>query len=153
MEDKEKIEHEFDPELALAAASAKAEMEARKQESENEEIEIGEEEMVIENEPLEGEGKSILRGKKKKKNNNYNYNNYNERYNYDIGTIDKRITTKSELRNSLLEEKNSNEDISYNPKITNNFRNFKKYKVKCLANSIDERAYKYPFNQFTYKKK
>ena len=86
-------------------------------------------------------------------NNNYNYNNYNERYNYDIGTIDKRITTKPELRNSLLEEKNSNEDISYNPKITNNFRNFKKYKVKCLANSIDERAYKYPFNQFTYKKK
>ena len=86
-------------------------------------------------------------------NNNFNnFNNPNERYNYGTETIDKRFTTKSQLRNALLEEKNSNEDNTYNPKITNKFRNFKKYRVKCLANSIDERAYKYPFNQFTYKK-
>ena len=87
-------------------------------------------------------------------NNEIKNNNFNERYNNAMGNIDKRFTTKSHLRNALLSEKNcNNEDIIYNQKITNKFRNFKKYSVKCLANSIDERVYKYPFNQFTYKKK
>ena len=118
MEDKEKIEHEFDPELALAAASAKAEMEARKQESENEEIEIGEEEMVIENEPLEGEGKNILRGKKKKKNNNYNYNNYNnnasnynKKYNNNDDNFANYANAKTPLKKKVLQKK----DLIYDP--------------------------------------
>ena len=118
MEDKEKIEHEFDPELALAATSAKAEMEARKQESENEEIEIGEEEMVIENEPLEDEGKNILRGKKKKKNNNYNYNNYNnnasnynKQYNNNNDNFANYANAKTPLKKKVLQKK----DLIYDP--------------------------------------
>ena len=78
-------------------------------------------------------------------------NNYNERYNF--GTVDQKFNTKSQLRNALLEEKNSNEENLYNPKMSNGFRNFQKYRVKCLSNSIDDRVYHYPFNQFSYKKK
>ena len=82
-------------------------------------------------------------------NNTLNNNDYNERYN--LGTIDQGFNSK--LRNSFLDEKNNNDENSYIPNNSYKIRNFKKYRVKCLSNSIDERVNKYPFNQFTYKNK
>ena len=77
-------------------------------------------------------------------------NSINERY--TLGTLNQRFNNKSKLRNALLEEKTSNEEKTYNPKKPNRFRNFQKYRVKSLANSIDDRVYNYPFNQFSFKK-
>ena len=78
-------------------------------------------------------------------------NNYNERY--DFGITGKDFNTKSKVRNALLDEKNNFDENFYSPKNSYKFKNFKKYRVKCLSNSIDDRVYNYPFNQFTYKKK
>lgn len=90
--------------------------------------------------------------------NEMNYNNdqninksINERY--TLGTLNQNFNNKSKLRNALLEEKNNNEENVTIPKTSNRFRNFQKYRVKCLANSIDDRVYNYPFNQFSFKKK
>ena len=93
-----------------------------------------------------------------KKRNEINYENgqninyaFNERYN--LGTLDKRFDSKSKIRNALFNEKNNNEENASNPKGFYKFKNFQKYRVKSLSNSIDDKAYNYPFNQFSYKKK
>ena len=84
--------------------------------------------------------------------NDQNINNaINERY--TLGTLDKRFNSKSKLRNALFDEKTCNEENAFNPKGSYKFKNFQKYRVKCLSNSIDDRVYNYPFNQFSYKKK
>ena len=71
------------------------------------------------------------------------YNNYyNNDYNFD------NDLAKSQMRNGFFDSKNNNKDSIYNKR--NN--SFKRYRVKCLANTIDDRIYSYPFNQFTYKK-
>ena len=80
---------------------------------------------------------------------NSNYNN--ERYNF--GTLGHGSNSNSRLRNAFLDEKNNNDENTYNPRNSNKFRNFQKYRIKCLSNSIDNRVYNYPFNQFTYKNK
>lgn len=101
--------------------------------------------------------KKILEPIKNKNGNNNinneqnNNNNLNERYN--LGTLDRGFNSKSQFRSAFLDEKNNNDDNTYNSRNSNKFRNFQKYKVKCLSNSIDERVYSYPFNQFTYNKK
>ena len=78
-------------------------------------------------------------------------NDYNERYNLD--TLDKRFNSKPKIRNVFFDEKNSNEENGFNPKGSYTFRNFQKYRVKCISNSIDDRVYNYTFNQFSYRKK
>ena len=84
-------------------------------------------------------------------NNETSNNNYfNGRYN--LGTLNQGFNSKSQLRNAFLDEKNNNEENAYIPKNPIKLQNFQKYKVKCLSNSIDDRIYSYPFNQFTYKK-
>ena len=84
--------------------------------------------------------------------NDQNINNaINERY--TLGTLDKRFNSKSKLGNALFDEKTCNEENAFNPKGSYKFKNFQKYRVKCLSNSIDDRVYNYPFNQFSYKKK
>ena len=101
--------------------------------------------------------KKILEPIKNKNGNNNinneqnNNNNLNERYN--LGTLDRGFNSKSQFRNAFLDEKNNNDENIYNSRNSNKFRNFQKYKDKCLSNSIDERVYSYPFNQFTYNKK
>jgi len=83
--------------------------------------------------------------------NDQNINNaINERY--TLGTLDKRFNSKSKIRNVLFDEKNCNDENAFNPKGSYKFKNFQKYRVKCLSNSIDDRVYNYPFNQFSYKK-
>ena len=89
-------------------------------------------------------------------NNIINNNEYNERYKLGSGTLNQGYYTNStntRLKNAFLDEKNNNDENTYNPKNPYRFRNFQKYKVKCLSNSIDDKAYNYPFNQFIYKKK
>ncbi len=85
------------------------------------------------------------------KDNNTINNNNNERYG-------KGFNSTSKVKDTFLDEKkNCDEDYyipknCYSPKNSYRFQNFKKYRVKCLSNSIDDRIYSYPFNQFTYEK-
>ena len=112
MEDKNKIEHEFDPELALMAESAKIEVEANQDNDEDDDIDVHEEEIEVENEPMEEGGeKNILRGKKKKKRyNNYsNYNNNNS-YNNKDNYFDK-ANAKTPLKKKVIQKK----DLIYDP--------------------------------------
>ena len=112
MEDKNKIEHEFDPELALMAESAKIEAEANQDNDEDDDIDVHEEEIEVENEPMEEGGeKNILRGKKKKKRyNNYsNYNNNNS-YNNKDNYFDK-ANAKTPLKKKVIQKK----DLIYDP--------------------------------------
>ena len=156
MEDKDKIEKEFDPELALAAQNAKAEMEARENEEENVEINVGEEEIIVENEPMEQEEESgALRGKKKKKNynNNYNYNNkttnyYNKSYNNNDNYFNS-ANAKTPLKKKIIQKK----DLIYDPKfdIESNYfyqtisqsewDEIKSFLSKCFQGQIPSESY------------
>lgn len=80
-------------------------------------------------------------------NNDTLYNN--ERYNNN--TPRRGYNTHSQIRNELFNSKN-NEMNDFIPQNSFKPKNYRKYNVKCLSNSIDERVYNYPFNQFTYKK-
>lgn len=87
--------------------------------------------------------------------NNTNNNNNNACGRYTFNTLNRAFNnTKSHLRTAFLDEKTNNDENSYQQlKNSNKFRNYQKYKVKCLSNSIDDRVYNYPFNQFRYNKK
>ena len=108
------MENEFDPELALAASSAKAEIEAKENEIEEDDIDINEEEVIIENEPLEGEEKNVLRAKRKKKKYNYynNDSNYNKKNNntYNNDKYFDSSNTK-QLKKKVIQKK----DLIYDP--------------------------------------
>ena len=80
------------------------------------------------------------------RNNNVFINNDNEQNNRDKGFIN-----NYQVRNNLYDEK-KNEDNYYNGRNFDRSNSFKKFRVRCLANKIDDRIYHYPFNQFTYDK-
>ena len=70
----------------------------------------------------------------------------NEQYNGDKGFM-----AKSQV-NNLYDEKNNNDDNYYNGRNLDRSNSFKRFRIRCLANKIDDRVYHYPFNQFTYDK-
>ena len=90
-------------------------------------------------------------------NNEQNNNqNINAPGRYTFNTINKgfnNTNSKSQLRNAFLDDKTNNDENTGQMSNSNIFRKFPKYKVKCLSNSIDDRVYSYPFNQFRYQKK
>ena len=156
MEDKDKIEKEFDPELVLAAQNAKAEMEARENEEENVEINVGEEEIIVENEPMEQEEESgVLRGKKKKKNYNNNYNYSNKTTNYNNKSYNNNdnyfnsANAKTPLKKKIIQKK----DLIYDPKfdIESNYfyqtisqsewDEIKSFLSKCFQGQIPSESY------------
>ena len=101
-----KNEKEIDPELALAASGAEIEIEEKEIESEEDNNDENEEEIVIENEPMEGGEKNILRGTRKKKKYNkkqYNNNNNDKYYN--------NSNTKAPLKKKVIKKK----DLIYEP--------------------------------------
>ena len=114
MEDKNKIEREFDPELALMAENAKIEMEANQENSDDDGIDVHEEEIIVEEEAMGDEGgKNILRGKKNKKNyNNYsNYNNNNKSYNNNKDNYFDKTNAKTPLKKKVIQKK----ELIYDP--------------------------------------
>ena len=101
-----KNEKEIDPEIALAASGAEIEIEEKEIESEEDNNDENEEEIVIENEPMEGGEKNILRGTRKKKKYNkkqYNNNNNDKYYN--------NSNTKAPLKKKVIKKK----DLIYDP--------------------------------------
>jgi hypothetical protein len=103
-------------------------------------------------EPIKNKsGKSFINNEQ---NNNENNNAYGR---YTFNTLNRAFNnntnTKSQLRTAFLDEKTNNDENSYQMNNDNKFRKLPKYRVKCLSNSIDERVYSYPFNQFRYQKK
>jgi len=107
---KESVEHEFDPEMALVAAEAKAEQEAELAEAAEEEIIINEDNEEKDENEENGDGKVILRSRKKKKNFvNYDANNYN---NYNNTNYTK--TTKNNNYNNNNNNKNTNTNTNNN---------------------------------------
>jgi len=80
------------------------------------------------------------------RNNNNFTKNDNEQNNGDKGFM-----TKSQV-NNLYDDKKNNEDNYYKGRNFDRSNSFQRFRVKCLANKIDDRIYHYPFNQFTYDK-
>ena len=88
------------------------------------------------------------------RNNNNYINNDNEQNNMNNGQYngDKGFMDNSQVRNNLYDEKKNDEDNYYNGRNFDRSNSFKRFRVRCLANKIDDRIYHYPFNQFTYDK-
>lgn len=150
MEDRNKIEKEFDPELALMAQNAKMELEANQENNDDDNgIDVHEEEIMVEEEAMGEEGEnSILRGKKKKKNyNNYsNYNNNNNKY-YNNNNNNKdnyfdKANAKTPLKKKVIQKK----ELIYDPNFDyesnyfyqtiskNEWDEIKSFLIKCFQN-------------------
>ena len=115
MEDTNKIEKEFDPELALMSENAKIESEENQENNDGDGIDVQEEEIIVEEEGIEEEGeKNILRGKKnKKKYNKNNYSNYNNNksYNNNKDNYFDKANAKTPLKKKVIQKK----ELIYDP--------------------------------------
>ena len=65
---------------------------------------------------------------------------------------DKEFMNNPQVRNNFYDEKKIDEDNYFNGRNFDRSNSFKRFRVRCLANKIDDRIYHYPFNQFTYDK-